>query len=253
MSNFKIYLEKAQGNIVNIDISNFINENFASYLRSVTVIEEEWVFDFKVIGSKLFGALDDLEDSAVADPINTAKYKEIGDADAFLSYDTNKKKYSFTKKGIQKLKDKFEDLKGYDLNSVSEFEIDNVNSEFKVEKIESIITKADYNEAIKSIVNQLKNPISIVSFEQRFKGAFKTNGLDRLHQNIEKSLYLDKIKDTAKISNNLYSANKKFNKLDPSQKIEEISNLFKFEDGTSIVSIFGLKLVPRLKPKKLST
>ena len=41
MSNFKVYLEKAQGNIVNIDISDFINENFSRYLKNITVFNED--------------------------------------------------------------------------------------------------------------------------------------------------------------------------------------------------------------------
>lgn len=41
MSNFKVYLERAQGHDIALDISRFINENFASYLQKIITINEE--------------------------------------------------------------------------------------------------------------------------------------------------------------------------------------------------------------------
>ena len=117
---------------------------FLEYIYKIInedIYNEEFVFDLKVINNKLYGALDDLEDSAIKDFSAIAKYHELGD---IKDFDISAKDtligghYEISINGIKELKKKMlssENKKlNYGAHSIQDepFAINNNSAEFSV-------------------------------------------------------------------------------------------------------------------------
>ena len=209
MSNFKLYLEKAQGK--NIDFKEIVslNENFRNYMQNIYRIDEMNLLDFKVEGGKLkYSIYNGDETNAVKAPPTAAKYIELGSASDFLDNNNN-----LTDIGIKKIKDLVTthnfDLSTYDLNSIGKMrKVNDIETEFKMIQGDNINSE----NAKKITLNMLKGGgCSLVSIVQHARGLWNKGGLEELKNkltNLINKKYLSN-------NNNIYTfTNKKIDSKD---------------------------------------
>ena len=230
MSNFKNYLLKAQGEIVNINVDNFINESFANYLKSVSFFNEFNENKVIIANNKKFL-------KAKSDYINDFKYIEV------VAFPNQDKLVLSSKKNIESKNT--HDGEQVDIESLSTyskeiseivFNGDEVKSFEKLKELSSkktaeLLTGPNANE------DSLYFKITAKAVEEIVEKFFDRKNI-KTRITADGKFYVSNKKTEIKISNIDLTSNSTGN--DP-VKISE-NDLKKINDGTIKINLLDIKI-----------
>ena len=179
MSNFKLYLEKAQGK--NIDFKEIVslNENFRNYMQKIYLFDEATsVLDFKLEDPKdpntvlMYTIYNSEDTNAVKNPPSRAKYISLGKATEYGTID--KGELSINAKGIELIKNKLSPSAKLFLGKIGEpFKVNQLESEFDIDDI--YIKKLTIVKRLVEIFNGNTRYVSENRFEKEFANSMKNN------------------------------------------------------------------------------